>query len=86
MEDYFRDKSFAKLIYLSNNQLPEAKRLAINFNWIENCETTQGLKNMTPDQVFFVTDELLLRGFDYRSDIGIHLLVAAKFSSVRHKD
>ena len=48
-----------------------------------DCEDLATLKNIKAGQLYLVSKQALMRGFDYRCPTGIALLVAKKFDSER---
>ena len=73
----------AKLVF--TNDLTHIKALGRSKNLNVHCNenSMKVLRKMGKQDLFVVTDPLLMRGFDYRSKCGIALLIAAPLDNSR---
>lgn len=67
----------AKLIFAPDEDVVYYQKYALQQNWIylKNCQNLSIIRNLHTNHCLVVTDELLMRGVDYRSKQGIDLFI-----------
>jgi len=75
----------AKLIFAKEEAADVYKELAKehDLTYIENCQDLEIIRNLTGKDMLVVTEEILMRGVDYRAQHGIDLLIATTTSTKR---
>ena len=68
----------AKLVYADPENVETFKELAKQhfLTVTEDCEDLEVIRKLKSKQMLLVTKEILMRGVDYRSSVGIDLLLA----------
>jgi len=72
----------AKMVYGNEQIVEEIEKLISKSQYLVNETQTECLKQLETianSQVLIVTDPELMRGFDYRSTVGIALLITSPF-------
>ena len=87
-EFFEHNKDMAFLVYLQQEHIESvrviAKQKLNNPTFvIDFDESMERIRNMRPNDVFFVTNPALMRGLDYGSECGIALMLACLFVSQR---
>ena len=75
-----------KMVYGDQSIIEEVMNLNPTILYLVNESQTSCLKNLeaiAESHILIVTDPELMRGFDYRSSVGIELLIATSFEHQR---
>ena len=77
----------AKLVYCDGEMAAEVEKIALTSvtgaNIKNNPILTKDLRGNNQESVIIVTQQRLMRGFDYRSDDGIALLICKQLENKR---